>query len=97
MGVLGADSVGGARFERMRIGALTGGSVLRSMADAERGGAVEGEGWDLGPVIPGDAVCALAGGGGGGAEALELSSTETYETCKLVNTKNQGKNSLHSC
>lgn len=38
VGVLGADSVGGARFDRIRIGTLVGGSVVRSMADAERSG-----------------------------------------------------------
>lgn len=65
VGVLGADSIGGARLERIRIGALTGGS-LKSIADTERkGGALPGGGFGFEPVIPGEAVCAREGGGGG--------------------------------
>ncbi len=65
VGVLGADSIGGARLERMRIGALTGGS-LKSIADTERrGGVLPGGELVFGPVIPGEAVCAREGGGGG--------------------------------
>ena len=83
VGVLGADSVG-ARLERIRMGGFIGGSAPRSMADAERGGgAAGGGGWDLGPVIPGEAVCALAGGGGGGAAGL-VSSPEDCRSCKLT-------------
>lgn len=70
VGVLGADSVGigGARFERMRIGAL-GGSPPRSTAEAERIGGGVGVVDGLGPIIPmpGEALCVLEGGGGGAA------------------------------
>jgi len=41
VGVLGADSVGGAKLDRIRIGALLGGSALRPIADAERVGGAE--------------------------------------------------------
>jgi len=64
VGVLGADSVGGARFDRIRIGALVGGSVVRSIAEAGRMGGAEVDGGGL-EAIPGEAVCALEGGGGG--------------------------------
>lgn len=56
VGVLGADSVGGARFERIRIGAFVGGSVLRSIAEAERSGGGPAEGCDLELDMPGEAV-----------------------------------------
>jgi len=62
-GVLGADSAGGAKFDRARMGPLDGGEALRSIADAARVG-----GPDIGcrvPPIPGEAVWALDGGGGG--------------------------------
>lgn len=62
VGVLGADPIGGARLERMRIGALTG-SSLKSIAGT--GGALPGGGLGFEPVIPGEAVCAREGGGGG--------------------------------
>jgi hypothetical protein len=55
VGVLGADSMGGARLDRMRIGALTGGS-LRSTADADRAGGALAGGCGFDPVMPGDAV-----------------------------------------
>jgi len=82
VGVLGADSGVGTRFDRTRITVLLGGDVLRSIADAERAGggpdsvALEG----LGPVIPGDAVCALEGAldGGGGAVALAVSTLTDF-------------------
>jgi hypothetical protein len=38
VGVLGADSGVGTRFDRTRIMVRLGGDVLKSMADAERGG-----------------------------------------------------------
>jgi len=62
VGVLGADSAGGAKFDRARM-ALDGREALRSIADAARVG-----GPDIGcrlPPIPGEAVWALDGGGGG--------------------------------
>lgn len=63
VGVLGADSAGGAKFDRTRMGPLDGGEALRSIADAARVG-----GPDIGCrvlPIPGEAVWALEGGGGG--------------------------------
>lgn len=63
VGVLGAESGMGARFDRTRIATRLGGEVLRSIADAER---FDGGAGGRGPFIAGDAVCALAGGGAGG-------------------------------
>lgn len=54
VGVTGADSVGGARLERIRIGAFVGGSD-KSIADAERTGGPE-TGDTREPLIPGEAV-----------------------------------------
>jgi len=54
-GVTGADSVGGARLERIRTGTFVGGSDPRSMADAERTGGPEA-GDTREPLIPGEAV-----------------------------------------
>jgi len=72
LGVLGDESVseGGTKFERTRMTVLVGGDVLKSIADADRAGGAspwfvpgESEALDL----PGEAVCALDGGGGGTA------------------------------
>ena len=69
-GVVGADDPsGGARFERIRIGGFLEGPSVKSIAVAGRagGGCIgEGGGGPLAEAIPGDAVCARAGGGGGG-------------------------------
>lgn len=54
VGVTGADSVGGARRERTRIGAFVVGSEPKSIADAERGGPKAGDARE--PLIPGEAV-----------------------------------------
>lgn len=58
MGVLGADSGMGTKFDRTRMIVLLGGDVLRSIADAERpvGGPFPVALGGLNPVIPGDAV-----------------------------------------
>lgn len=67
MGVLGADSGNGTKFDRTRITVLLGGDVLRSIADAGRdGGGPVSEGGPKGliPDMPGEAVWALEGGGG---------------------------------
>jgi len=64
VGVLGADSGGGIRFDLTRMVGFEGGEVVRSIADAERAAFVAGGATARGPVIPGDAVCALGGGGG---------------------------------
>jgi hypothetical protein len=54
VGVTGADSVGGARRERTRIGAFVVGSKPKSIADAERGGPEAGDARE--PLMPGEAV-----------------------------------------
>jgi hypothetical protein len=54
IGVTGADSVGGARRERTRMGAFVVGSEPKSIADAERGGPESGDARE--PLIPGEAV-----------------------------------------
>lgn len=55
VGVVGVDSVGGARLERIRIGPFVGGSELKSIADDERtGGPDAGDARE--PLIPGEAV-----------------------------------------
>jgi len=58
VGVLGAESGVGTKFDRTRIVVLLGGDVLRSMADAERlGGGPDSEtAGSRGPVMAGDAV-----------------------------------------
>lgn len=61
-------SDGGTKFERTRTTVLLGGDVLKSIADADRAGGaspwfVPGESVAL--DLPGEAVCALEGGGGG--------------------------------
>lgn len=89
VGVLGADSAvgGGAKLERTRITVLLGGEVLRSIADAARGG---GGGAEFPPpiekldVLPGDAVCALDGGGGGAAGLGALSAPAFLLTQRFV-------------
>jgi len=84
VGVLGADSVGGARLERIRIGTFVGGSVVRSIADAGRIGGASGgvdEDGGLDPLIPGEAVCALDGaleGGGGGVAGFAASAAPAF-------------------
>ena len=73
-------------MERIRGGTLVGGSVVRSIADGDRGGPpdptddarggpalVEG-GIALEVLIPGEAVWARGGGGGGAAFAASLTS-----------------------
>lgn len=75
MGVLGADSGKGTRFDRTRTTALFGGDVLRSIADdgREGGGRVsEGVPKGLIPDMPGEAVWALEGGAGGGGATDSL-------------------------
>lgn len=75
VGVLGADSAGGAKFDRTRMGPLDGGEALRSIADAARVG-----GPDIGCrvlPIPGEAVWALEGGGGGN-DGFGVSSPLAY-------------------
>ena len=55
VGVAGADSVGGARLERIRIGGLVAGSEPKSIAEAERiGGPEPSDARE--PLIPGEAV-----------------------------------------
>lgn len=73
--MLGAESgPGGARLDRTRSVDLLGGEVLRSIAEVECVCAAAGfETAERGPVIPGDAVCALDGGGGGTDWLAELS------------------------
>lgn len=62
VGVTG--STGGARLERIRTGTFVTDSEPRSIADAERtGGPEAGDARE--PLIPGEAVWALDGGGGG--------------------------------
>jgi hypothetical protein len=68
VGVVPGDvvSIGGARFDRARTADLLGGDVLRSIADADRsgGGAKLLLGATAAFDLPGEAVCALEGGGG---------------------------------
>jgi hypothetical protein len=54
VGVTGADSSGGARRERTRIGVFAEGSEPKSIADAERGGPEAGNARE--PLIPGEVV-----------------------------------------
>ena len=76
VGELGAESnPGGARFDRTRSVDLMGGDVLRSIAEVEC--VCVFVGFERGPIIPGDAVCALDGGGGG-TDLLAVSSLPTY-------------------
>ena len=79
-------------MERILGGTLVGGSVVRSIADADRGGGppdptddarggpapVGGVGIALEVLIPGDAVWARGGGGGG--TAFTASSTPAFES-----------------
>jgi len=67
-----ADSGVGAKLDRTRMTDLGGGGAPKPAADAERGGGVAPPG--RGPVIPGDAVCDLDGGGGGVAAGLASSA-----------------------
>lgn len=68
--VLDEESVseGGTKLERTRTTVLLGGDVLKSIADADRAGG--GSPWCAPGEsavfdLPGEAVCALEGGGGG--------------------------------
>lgn len=69
-GVVGADAVsGGTRLERIRIGGFLGGSLKSTVVAGRAGGGGAGDKPDiLAPAVPGEAVCAL--GGGGGADDL---------------------------
>jgi len=77
VGVLGAEpDGGGTKLDRTRGTDLPGGEVLRSMVEVGVASALGGFGTAVrAPIILGEAVCGLDGGGGGSGTNLVVESS----------------------